>query len=83
MLMKINVKTATVGKGMSKAPKGSTIVASRASRVLDAILEGFRHCGIPLKLVGHIPNPLTIFAKSAAHQWCLLELGTKLDPSCV
>ena len=56
MLMKIIVKTATVGKRILKDPKVPTIVASRASRGLDAKNKFF--------LVGNVPNPFNVFCKN-------------------
>ena len=38
-------------------------LASNASRGLDAILGGFRTCGIPLKLAGQHPRPFNDFCK--------------------
>ena len=76
-LMKLNVKTATVGKRMLYPRKASTIVASRASRGLDAILEGFRQRGIPLKLVGQHPKPFIDFCKIGYAPVVLLNFGSR------
>ena len=63
-------------------------LASRASRGLDAILGGFRTCGIPLKLAGQHPRPFNDFSnrlrtggaeKNLSRIWELRTVKTDFD----